>query len=252
MGIGWNFYFTSREEKSASIALNFNLRESAPDPVRSNLQRIKLCMLEPRPDGLSSNEESDALFAIEDALAPRLRQVCDASFVARITCNNHREWLFYAATSALTMDVVESVKRQYPAYTFSVTSTEDPDWSVFLEEIYPSDEEEQWVLNRMVLDEMQAKGDKLDTPRDTRHFVDFSDHENRAAFRQSALSLGYTVEGELESPDSQQPFSICVSKTQDMAWDKLHDDFIKLFRACAATGGFYDGWECETVESPLQ
>lgn len=247
MGIGWNFYFTSREEKSASIALNFNLRESAPDPVRSNLLRITLRMLEPRPDGLSSSEESEALFAIEDALAPRLKQVCDAYFVARITGNNRREWLFYAAASDLMIEAAESVVRQYPAYTFTVTCTEDSDWSVFLEEIYPSDEEEQWVLNRIVLDQMQAKGDKLDTPRDTRHFVYFSDPGNRAAFRQSALSLGYAVEGELESPDSPQPFSICVSKMQDMELGTLHDDFLKLYRASVASGGFYDGWECETI-----
>jgi hypothetical protein len=247
LSIGWNFYFGLHEGKSASIALDFDLRERAPDPVRPNLVRIKLGMLNPRPDGLSSSEESETLFAIEDAVCPPLQQACNGQIVARITCNGNREWLFYAASGDFVDEIVTNALKNFARYACAITKVEDPTWRVFLDEIYPSEEEEQWVLNRIVLDRMQAKGDALDSPRDTRHFIFFCTSEQRLEFRKAAQSLGYSVESEQESDNNRHPFSICVSKTQDMGWATLHDDFIKLFRTCRASGGFYDGWECEMV-----
>jgi regulator of RNase E activity RraB len=247
MSIGWNFYFSSIEGNTTSIALDFNLRESAPDPARPHLLRIKLRMLEPRSDGLSSSEEAQALWGLEDALSNQLHQVCNARFIARITGNNHREWLFYAASIDFADEVVSSTLQAFPGYRCTVAKTSDPGWRIFIDEIYPSEEEEQWILNRIVLDKMQEKGDKLDSTRDARHFIFFRDPEHRSTFRNSAHFLGYEMEDEWESAESPYKFWICVSKTQEMTWRALHDDFIKLFHACRASSGTYDGWECETV-----
>ena len=71
----WDFYFSNVDDKFSSIAVDLGLRKIAPIEDQPNLVWVTINMNNPRPDGLSSNEESEILGDIEDAIVVGLHQI---------------------------------------------------------------------------------------------------------------------------------------------------------------------------------
>lgn len=70
----WDSYACHVDGKAASIYLNLGLARAVPINDLDHLAYVRLFMHRPRPDGLSSQEEYEALISVEDALVPNLER----------------------------------------------------------------------------------------------------------------------------------------------------------------------------------
>jgi hypothetical protein len=72
MSDNWDFYFCRVDDKPASIFLDLDIEQQAPISDLAHISYVRLRMNAPRPDGFSSQEESETLNAIEDVLSAGL------------------------------------------------------------------------------------------------------------------------------------------------------------------------------------
>ena len=244
---GWNSYFCNVNDKLASIFLNLDLRETAPDASRPWLLWIWVYFQHPRPDGLSSREEFDTLSALEDKLTGVVEQHCRATMSGRITTDGRREFYFYGSNPDAFEQVVTKSMALFEGYEFDFDKQEDPGWNQYLNVLYPSEEDIERIKNREVLEALERSGDKLESPRDILHWAYFKTKKERSDFWNLAKALGYRLDSKSEFREMDNPYGICVGKKQDIASDALDEAVIDLFRAAKQANGEYDGWESPVV-----
>lgn len=244
---GWNSYFCNVNDKLASIFLNLDLRDSAPDVTRPWLLWVWVYFQHPRPDGLSSRLEFETISALEDKLTAAVEQQCRATMSGRITTDGRREFYFYGSDPQAFEKVVTQSMASFEGYKFDFDKQEDPDWNQYLNVLYPSEEDLERIKNSEVLEVLKRKGDALEAPRDILHWAYFKTKNDRADFRNSVQVLGYRIESESEFKETDNPYAICVGKEQDIRSDALDEAVIELFRAAKRANGEYDGWESPVV-----
>lgn len=92
----WDFYALRVDGQPASIFVDLGVEPEAPMSSHPHMAYVRLYMNQPRPDGLSSRDEYDALIDIEKALESKL---CNdqVGYVGRNTSGGCRDFYFYAS-----------------------------------------------------------------------------------------------------------------------------------------------------------
>jgi hypothetical protein len=253
MSHDWNSFFTNVNHKLASIRLDLGLRATIPDLSRPWLLWVWVYFKQPRPDGLSSDEEFAQLCSLEDELTPALEKTTDGVFVGCITTDGRREFYFYAESPEGLKENVSQCVGVSHGYEFWCDAKADPGWTQYLHVLYPSDEQRELIENRRLLDLMEQRGDRLESARDMRHWSYFRDEVDRELFGRTVQRLGYSVQSQhtVEERNDGLPYGVCISRKQEMTRSAVDAAVIELFRASKSANGTYDGWECELiVDSP--
>lgn len=243
----WNSYFCNVNGKLASIRLDLGIRPAIPDPLRPWLLWVWVYFRQPRPDGLSSNEEFEALISLEDALKSALEKECGAVLSGCITTDGRREFYFYGSTPERFENTVNQSVGLSHGYKFDCDRQQDAGWTQYLNVLYPSEEQRELIENRKLMDLMKQRGDRLDLARDVSHWAGFKDQIDRAAFRVAVLPMGYRIVSENEHPNDEYRYWIRVARRQEMTRGAVDDAVLQLFRAARSAHGYYDGWECELM-----
>jgi hypothetical protein len=204
-------------------------------------------MLSPRPDGLSSSEEAEALWKIEDVLTPTFGNGADAKFVGRITNAGRREFYYYLPRPPHG-ELIAKATSSFPQYRFDWGAKEDPDWDQYHSVLHPSQEDFEKMKNSKVLDVLENHGDRLDKPREIRHWIYFDAESDRDNFIQEVVEVGFAVSYKSEDPKQDLPLGVCLTRKDHP--DALNDIAVELLRFAQANNGEYDGWESEVI-APL-
>lgn len=245
MAENWDSYFCSVNDVLASIFLNLELHKTAPDRRNPNLLWVWVYLKSPRENGLPSNAEFDALSAIEDQLTQIMTRRFDAIFCGRITTDGRREFYYYAPRSGQLEHAVEEALAQFKGYEFDCGSKPDPNWTQYLDVLYPSEESRQRMENRKVLDVLEQKGDTLERPRDVWHWIYFRTDSDREQFLAAVTPLEYRLQSKPERKHERYPKGICIVRFQSVRPDEIDDAVIELFRLAKTHSGDYDGWETQ-------
>jgi len=91
----WEFYPLLVDDSPASIFFDLGIRSEAPLAGYSWLGYLRVRMRQPRPDGLSSSEEFDALAALEDDVCESVTASEVTIYVGRNTSDGNRDFYFY-------------------------------------------------------------------------------------------------------------------------------------------------------------
>jgi hypothetical protein len=239
----WDFYLLTVDDKPASIFLDLGIHKEAPLATLSNRAYIRIEMLWPRPDGLSSSEEYDTLVSIETTLEKALNDT-QTLYVGRCTTDGCRDLYFFLADPADWHDRVNAAMADFPGYRFQTGARADPEWSAYFEFLYPSDRDLQRISNRSVCDALERNGDPLKEFRDIDHWCHFPTDASRAAFLAEVLALGYQVRA-LNQIDDERPFRARLFRSDIPSLDGIEDATMPLYEATLRHAGDYDGWECE-------
>jgi hypothetical protein len=242
----WKPYLCNVNGKLASILVNLGLRDLVPITSKPWLLWVWIYFQSPRADGLSDGNEAPTLYAIEDALSPRLSHACQAIPCGRITTEGRREFYFYGASKDGFHKAVREALRAFKGYKFELGEQENPSWSQYLNVLYPSAEDLGRIANMDLLDELEKRGDVLTVPREVQHWMSFRSEESRALFREAAAGTGYGIVGETHS-DGEFPFGISVTLTQPIEQKLIDQTVIELLRLCRNFNGAYEGWETQVV-----
>ena len=223
----WDQYFCEVDGSTASFVLDLDLFAQAPIRTRPYVLRIRIRMIDPREDGLSSDEEAQTLGEIESALESAIG-VC-AVLAGRYTVNKVRTIVFYCDDES-RVDLVASVFRDlYPFHKHTAFVQEDVEWATYREFLYP----DVLTLRSMTNRDQCARMEKLpETPVEILHRFASVD----AGFIAEAVARGFR-----EGARDGDVVSIVRADEIDLETiDLLTHPLVKL---AAEFGGEYLGWE---------
>jgi uncharacterized protein (TIGR01619 family) len=243
----WVSYFCNVNGKLASIFLDIDRRNIAPDSGRAWLLWIWVYFKQPRPDGLSSSEEFTALCAIEDKLNAAMQEHCRAFLAGRITTEGRREFYYYGPNSSRFDATVADLMKSFPSYEFDHGSQHDPAWNQYLNVLFPSDDDLQKILNREVLDVMENKGDQPEIPREVLHWAYFPTEVNRSDFEAAVQTKEYRIDSKSHQPEGENPYGVCFGKVQKCTRDAIDKSVLDLRKLAQRFQGEYDGWEAQVM-----
>lgn len=235
----WGFYTTSINEKFATVLFNESLVDRLIDEKLPTMFSVTVTITTPSEDGMPSNEEADVLTEIESALESALN--IEDMYLGRLTSGGLRQFFFYSQLPPENFKLRIAPVETKHGYVLRLESQDDPHHRFYFEWLYPSPETRQWMNDCALYNQLQKSGDTLSKPRRIDHWAYFPGEAK--PFIEWALEKGFQIEtvetGELE------PGVVCVQLFHIAAPDP--DTFsattIEIFRAAAANGGTYDGWE---------
>jgi len=243
----WAAYICNVNDKLASIFLDIDLYNIAPDVGRPWLLWVWVYFKQPRPDGLSSDEESATLYSIEDRLNPAMKQACGSGLSGRITTDGRREFYYYGPKPDAFQSAVKEAMSPFHGYEFDLGTQHDPQWNQYLNVLFPSQDDLQRILNREVLDVMERQGDQSETSREVLHWSYFPTEDNRTEFKAAVQASGYTIDSESHDPEGDNPYCICYGKIQQSTAKAIDESVLELNKLSKRFHGEYDGWEAQVM-----
>lgn len=244
----WDFFLSTRQGKPASIFVDIGIAQEAPRqgyPVRLG---VLVKQKSPRPDGLTTKEEADRLWAVEDALVPAVA-AWGGVYVGRMTTDGRRDYFFYAPSSGGFGVMVTRVMEPF-AYSFRAVHAADPDWSYYFRALYPTPRDWQRIMNRHVLENPQRGGDDLSKSRRIFHWLYFSSEANRDLCAEAARGRGFGTRllPASPKPDNKFPLGLQLHRIDSVAPKAIDDLSMGLLALAQENGGQYDGWETQLVK----
>ena len=248
----WDFFMCRIEGAPASIRTNLALIEVAP--LEGLSQRLQFCikMKNPRPDGLSSNEEYPILCDIEDAIGEKA-EATGAVSAGVVKSEGFLELWFYTQNAEAFAKTCEEALQAFEGYQSGYNIAEDPEWEDYFNFLYPDEFSYQTMQNRKVLMQLEKNGDKMEVPREIDHFFYFKEAAQQQAFAKEAEAKGFKVRfnndefvEDRKAEGKEYPYMVEATREDsplainDIVWD--------LLELASPFEGNYDGWGCVNVQ----
>ena len=239
----WDFYALRVDGEPASIFVDLGIRSDAPLSSHPHMAYVRLYMNQPRPDGLSSQEEFDTLIEIEKAIEADL---CgdEVGYVGRNTSGGCRDFYFYASTASDWQRKVDGALSTFKIYKYETGTLEDTGWSTYLNFLLPSEVDCQRIENRRVCEALERHGDKLTVKREIDHWSYFPSPEAVDAYVADVATDGFQVRSKPVGDESALHFGAQIWRMDTPSYANIDNVTLPLFEAAARHGGQYDGWEC--------
>ena len=248
----WDFFMCHIEGAPASIRTNLALIEVAPLEGLSQRLQFYIKMQNPRPDGLSSNEEYPILCDIEDALGDKAEAI-GAVLAGVVKSEGFLELWFYTQNAEALAKTCEEALQTFEGYQSGYNIAEDPEWEDYFGFLYPDEFSYQTMQNRKVLMQLEKNGDKMEVPREIDHFIYFKEAAQQQAFAKEAEAKGFKVRfnddefvEDRKAEGKEYPYMVEATREDspldidDIVWD--------LLELASPFEGNYDGWGCANVQ----
>ena len=248
----WDFFMCRIEGAPASIRTNLALIEVAPLEGLSQRLQFYIKMQNPRPDGLSSNEEYPILCDIEDAIGEKAGAT-GAVLAGVVRSEGFLELWFYTQNAEALAKTCEEALQTFEGYQSGYNIAEDPEWEDYFDFLYPDEFSYQTMQNRKVLMQLEKNGDKMEVPREIDHFFYFKEAAQQQAFAKEAEAKGFKVRfnddefvEDRKAEGKEYPYMVEATREDspldidDIVWD--------LLELASPFEGNYDGWGCANVQ----
>lgn len=243
----WDFFMTEIEGIPASIFVDLALNKILPVEGYNKVLTLLIEMNNPAENGLSTSEESEKLFEIEDKITNHITPEFDTIFAGRMTYDGSRILYYYLKNDKGIKDRIEELLEEYEDYGYSADIEKDKTWSKYTDYLYPQKFEMQTILNRHVLEYLKEHGDILVEPREVDHYIYFNNSEKRSEFKKAIIDLGYNVTKEGKNENYDNPFSLIITRIDTVTFEDITDITAELFDLAEEYDGNYDGWETKII-----
>ena len=248
----WDFFMCRIEGAPASIRTNLALIEVAPLEGLSQRLQFYIKMQNPRPDGLSSNEEYPILCDIEDAIGEKA-EATGAVLAGVVKSEGFLELWFYTQNAKTLAKTCEEALQTFEGYQSGYNIAEDPEWEDYFGFLYPDEFSYQTMQNRKVLMQLEKNGDKMEVPREIDHFFYFKEAAQQQAFAKEAEAKGFKVRfnddefvEDRKAEGKEYPYMVEATREDSpLAIDDIVWDLLEL---ASPFEGNYDGWGCVNVQ----
>jgi hypothetical protein len=236
-------YLMELEDGPTSFLLDMEAASQAPLSSHPLRLTVRVAMKSPRPDGLRSREESDALFALEDAFVPALG-VLGFLFVGRSVGQGLTEAFFFGPRGVSQSEVQRVVTPVQGDYTLELELEEDPEWAVYFDWLYPPELHRHLMSNRSLLDLLAKQGDRSEVAREVDHLAHFSSEEQATRAGGQLATKGFKVSAPRapEPPDTR--WAVSFTREDSLAEGRADEVTVEILEVLQAHEGDYDGWGC--------
>ncbi len=246
----FEFYEALLDEDRLIILLDLAAAAHAPVPGHDLRLQVRVRMREPRDDGLRSQGEAPALFALEDRLVPALQGALDAIFLGRFVARSCTTFVFMLPSErgGEVADALEGLGDTAP-YRPRWLTEKDPSWRYYWEFLFPNPFAHQRIMNRQVLRQLEERGDRLDRERQVDHWAHLPNREACERATQALAELGYQV-GEPTPPGEDghaKHWTLPFHRDSALDRDQADRATWEILQALGPLSGSYDGWGAPVV-----
>lgn len=243
MSDNWNTYFTSIDDKPASILLDLEPWVNRSDEMLIHLYRLSVTLNEPNENGLTSNMEASILYDIEDSIHDSLDS--NYMFVGRITTDGKREFFYY--TDHVDGSKLENIAGKFlENYKYSINCIEEQKPRAFYHEfLYPNKSEWHRMGNRELVDKLIELGDNLEKSRSVNHWIYFSSEESCNYFKEKVQKDRFQIEDQVIQDDK---YSLRISRNDFVQLHAINEVTDYLVSVAQQFHGDYDGWETQVIK----
>jgi len=252
----WEFYQAERFSQPATLLVHLGLLEEAP--VEGLSRRVDVSIpLEITPDNFLAIEEDEKLEALEEWMYD-YSESQEGMYVGRVTIATQRTYSYYVSEKFDVEAFVSALKQQFSAVSFQVQAEEDPEWSYYIDVLYPENLEFHILKNLYLVNILQESGDNVALERPVSHFVYFEDKTKLEEFKKQIESKGYRVtetefidphaEEEHDCKEDHSPMWACIfEKNTSIEYPTICQVCAEIIELAETHEGEYDGWETEVM-----
>lgn len=227
--------------------VDVGLYDSVPDEARPHRVIVTTFLQHPTEQGMTTDEEAEQLWKLEEWLVRELKNSAGAVFAGRVTSSGARSFYFYVSNPSPVADKTDHAMDQVPGYDYHVDIDDDSAWEDYLETLYPSPVDWQQIFDRQLVEQLIEAGDPLTTAREVAHYLYFNSTDGREQFVEVIAPLGFDISDRGEQLDQDYPYGLRITRQDPVVMDHIHNVTRDLLAHAAPNGGIYDGWECEVA-----
>lgn len=240
----WEFYFSNVDGKLGSLCVDLGLKKIAPIANKPNVAWVSIRMNNPREDGVSSQEESEVLFQVEDMLVEKITSKHNSIYVGRLTSNGYRDLYFYFGDTTLFDNTISDAMTSFPEYQYDFGVKEDKEWDGYFNFLYPAPLNYQSIQNRRVIERLEKEGDNLTKEREVFHWIYFKSKADREKFLDKIKNNNFiVVDKGSDKSLGEYCYRLAIKRVDKVDWNSVDDYVIYLWNLANETNGEYDGWE---------
>lgn len=240
----WNLFERLNEDGQTMTFMNTALKDTAPLAGYTKLITIIFNMysLWDKAGG-GSRTAQELFYSLEDKLIEGMQASEYSVYIGRTSIQNKMELYFYGQGSIHWEDRLKAILADFPDFRYYYTVRADEEWSFYMEEMYPTPIEEQWMRNAKIAFALQRHGDDPDTVRIVEHWLHFSSKHGMDEAKGRARKLGYhVVNAELDTSKTINPYVLQLSKKHALDLSTVNKITKELYALASEAGGTYDGW----------
>jgi uncharacterized protein (TIGR01619 family) len=241
----WDFYMSNVDGVIGSLFVDLGLINIAPVADKPNVVWISIIMQNPQENGLSSNEESEILYTIEDNIVNSITNQYNAIFTGRLTSDGKHHFYFYFGDMSAYEKTITQIMLEYPNYEFEFGNKEDAEWDAYLNFLYPLPNQYQMIMNDRVIRNLEQHGDNLRKKRMVEHALTFKTENDRDNYISEIEKENFKVIDTFPTDDGE--YFLNVGRVDKVDYESVNDYVLYLWKLAGEYNGSYDGWGC-TIE----
>jgi hypothetical protein len=237
----WELYPRRIGDTVASIRFDAGIGQEIIRLTFPNLLKVQLDLKVRCDNGLSADEEFEALRALEDALSALIGDL-GGIYVGRITREGRRQFYCYLDAEQGRINLALQRLQHDTGYDLIYAYVADPDMDGYWCELCPNNDERQLMADLTVIQRLRENGDDLQSPRRVDHWAYFERRESASAFSEWLRREGYAVVAERD-PDSEiRQYAVAFCHVCPPTVHEIGSHTVVLSRKARELGGEYDGW----------
>lgn len=241
--LGWDAYLVELGGAPASILVDLDAIDDAPDAQRPWLHELRVSINTPDEYGFPTEAECDVLNeAEEQVLTDEVLAPLGFRMVGSVTSDSTRTTILYG-TSDKDGGLTAALQAAMPNNTVEHVATNDPEWDRYLEELYPTPLELNLSIAHHILQQMEEEGDNLQTARSIDHWASFPDEATRDAFATAVEAQGFTITARETQEDDAVPEVLQFTRSEAPTHDHMDELICAVMELVEANDGEYEGWE---------
>ena len=248
---GFNVYMANVGGAPTSFVVDMNAAPHAPVKTHPCRIQVRVALLRPAPNGLRDASELEPMGKVEDTICARLEAALQALYVGR-TLGAGWVTMFFYTPAADTKPDFAKVIGPLGDYEAQWLTEDDPEWSCYLEFLYPDENSREQMSNRAQIEQRQKIGDKLEAEREIDHFAIFGSLEKATAARAALIAKGFRA-SEPSPRGEEGEHTLEFHRVDALSHGRPNVFCAEIRGILAPFEGDYDGWGAIIVkEDPIR
>lgn len=245
----WDFYLCDIDGKVGSYFLNLALINIIPIVEKSALLWVELILNDPNDDGMTTDQEYNALMSLEDEFIAQITKKLNAIYVGRLIHDGVCEFYFYFKEDKYEKQGIQQIVDEFANYKINFGLKDDPNWTVYRESIYPNIYAMQSMQNNRVIMNLEKHGDVLTVKRPVEHWCYFQTNEGKDLFLTAIQKRGYEIIDQSLNEESINPYCVQLVRIDSVELKSINEVTWELVELCTENDGEYDGWETPIIRN---
>lgn len=239
----WRIYFADMGGFPASIVFNDGIARRINDLPLEYAMKVRIPLKAPRRDGLTTNEEAGAINPLDEQL-DSIITAHKGEYLGRVTNNGARWMLALVPPGPRALEAELQAAAEAAGYLLEIHVEHDPDKTVYWQDLYPSEDDRQVMVDMEVQRALSEAGDNADKVRRIEHWTYFREEDAAHGFSEWATGKAY-LDVQLVTPaETEKPlWLVRMAHEGTLRPGDVSGHSLAISREARNSGGQYDGWE---------